>query len=248
MKLWIIICLVVVGAWHIGEARAALVWQDNFTAASSTWIDRDGCPAERSANGWLCYSPANSWVGSRGRLRVRQSAGGERLYEGAQVSTYCHGYGWPVKCVNQAWDPPVRIEARIRFSDAPGFWQAFEAHSVDVAPQTEFDIAEMRGSKPRYQFCATHRDGVNVHLGTRLPFNATEAFHVYWLELTSTRATFGVDGVECGRSDLAVDAGRIGIDFTAKSANPSLFPWSGFGGPVVGTPSYAVDWVRAVKP
>lgn len=241
------------------SAAPEVIWQDDFDADTPDWIRRTNCPEERSAIGWLCYSPDNVWT-QYGKLHLRQvfndgthccAYPADRWFLGADVSTFDPELGHrPAQNVTQSFEPPVRIEARIKFSGRDGLWQAFTAWSVDRLDPTEFDIAEFRGAKENSLLTAVHynHNAWKQHLGCKLTFNATEAFHVYWMEVTRSEVVFGVDGLACGRTQLADDPGRIGIDFTAKSANPSLFPWPGLGGPVVGTPSYAVDWVRAVKP
>lgn len=228
-----------------GTAQATVVYRSDFTTTNPDLIARDGCPAERSMFDWLCFSASNVWT-SGGYLHLRQSPGGGRRYLGAMASSYKHGWGWPARDVRQSWAAPVRIEARAKFSPADGFWQVFEAWSTNLATPTEFDVAEMRGTKETFQFCATHRDGRNVHLGHNLPFNITRAFHTYWIDYHRDWVAFGVDNLSCGRTALIADAGRIGFAFTAKSANPQKYPWT--GGVVIGSPSFAVDWVRAIRP
>jgi len=232
---------------------AAVVWRDGFSSQgleASKWYARGGCPSERSAEGWLCYSPDNAYV-EGGFLHMRQTPNDgrfccsfDRPYLGSMVSTYKHGSGWPSKSVLASWTPPVLIEARIRYSGADGLWQNFETFSVDLDQPTEFDAAEMRGAKEHYQFCAVHRRPEHIHLGTQLPYNYTARFRRYWIYYEPARVTFGVGDTVCGSTMLAEPAGNIGIDFVAKSADPDLFPWPGLGGPVVGSPEYLVDWVR----
>jgi len=243
---WVAVCVLAVAGWYVGTARAEVVWRDDFSAPSAYWIPRDACPAERSAEDWLCYLPGNVWTAG-GKLHLRQTAGVQgRPYDGAMVSTYRHGYGWAPTVVMASWAPPVKITARARWSDVDGFWQAFTAYSVNREQPTELDIAEMRGSQERYQFCAVHnyQRGLHTHLGTALPFNISERFRLYWVDLRRGKVTFGVGRHTCG-SVAVSDVGRIGIDFVAKSADPERFAWAGQGAPVVGPAEYAIDWVQA---
>jgi len=243
--LGLLAALVVTSSARAGE----LLWQEDFnaTALSAAWIVREGCPAEASAEDWLCYSQANVWVAD-GKLHLRQTPGLERPYDGAMISTYRHGYGWPAKDVRQAWKPPFVVEARIRFSGADGFWQTFSANSVDLpAPTLEFDIAEMRGAKESYQFCALHQRPRHTRLGTSLPFNFATQYRRWWMYVTDSAVRYGVGMNVCGTTAIP-NPGRIGIDFVAKSADPLRWRWAGIGGPLLDTAGYDVDWVRASRP
>lgn len=233
-------------------AHAGVVWRDDFDSLSSDWVKRTNCPAEKSASNWLCYSPDNVWVSS-GKLHMRQTpndgthcCGYNRPFLGSMVSTYKHGWGWPARDVRQAWKPPFKVTARVKWSGVDGFWQVFEAWTVDSAKPHEFDIAEMRGAAEEFQFCAMHND-VNVHLGTSLPFNITSRFRRYWMFIGTSAVTFGVGQRVCGTVAIP-SLGRVGIAFTAKSADPDRFPWPGMGGPVLSPATYAVDWVQVSVP
>lgn len=67
---------------------------------------------------------------------------------------------------------------------------------------TEVDIQELMGlaAENSKQRCNVHEwlpDGPDYNASINLPFDATAAYHDYWVEYRSDRFVIGVDGLEC---------------------------------------------------
>ena len=150
---------------------------------------------------------------------------------------------------------PVVTANAIATLDALSHGRAFLAIGTDRVTPTELDIAEVRGARELYDFCAIHQTPAlgakrqHLHFGIVTPWNITTGWHTYWLRYPGDgTVTFGVDMLVCGTSPVE-NVGPIGLDFAAKSADPLRFGWAGLGGPVL-EPSvqYRVDWVQVTQP
>jgi len=234
-------------------AGAALKFQDDFsgtTLDAAKWYTRIGCPMEAGTDN-VCFSPDNVQVYG-GALHLKLTAGTlGRDYDAAGIATFRHGYGWPPSIVLEEFHAPTRVEARIKFSDEPGFWGVFWSKGTDRVGPTEFDIAETRGYYPRTMLCNVHNRNNpdptrrHIHGVLELPFNFASRFHTYWMKFKSvTEVVFGTwyqdKRLVCGRVTDVWNTDAIGLILEAKTSST----WGGVGGPP-GDSELQVDWVRA---
>lgn len=186
-----------------------LSWSQEFNDGSvpdsSVWNYEDTAPYKNAElQHYLAHD--TSLVRVKNGCLVIEAKYRNQRYESASLYTLgkkCFQYG--------------KIEARIKLPQARGIWPAFWMLGEDIAEAGwpmcgEIDIMEFVGFQPNRVYANIHCKDYNHTIGTNKGDSinvdkASEDFHLYALEWTTTQLDFFVDG-ECYFSFKMEDASK----------------------------------------
>ena len=158
-----------------------------------------------------------------------------------------------------SFQPPVRIDARIRVPAGAGLLTGFWTLGTDLFtsgwPECgEIDIVEVKGDSPDVARFHTHSallSGEDFSLGTEwtAPASLAEGFHTYRIDWFDTRIDFYVDDVlrfTVARADMPVESWAFSAPHYLTLNTAVGNEWTGPPDTTTRWPAVMrVDWVRA---